>query len=85
MNTEGVLENRVDGKSQADIHSIVMFKGDFLGNLIDAVALVEVLEFIIKNHEEIDFNKPSMLGMSILVEQIKGLLNIKANLVASDC
>lgn len=81
---KNAFESRDDKANGTTANAVVKFKGDFLGHLIDAVALVELLEFVIKHHEETDFNKPRMLGMSILVEQIKALLNIEANLCASD-
>ena len=80
MDTARAIENRHG--EQVDIQSIVTFKGDFLGKLIDATALIAVLELTIKNHEGFDLDKPSILGMSILVEQVKELLDVKANLLA---
>jgi hypothetical protein len=90
----GPIENRCSRKGVNDVRPIenrysekvkaqptVTFKGDFLGKLIDAAALIAVLELAIKNHTGFNFDNPSILGITILVEQVKELLDINANLL----
>lgn len=78
-NIEGMDTTEIGQDADADY--VVSFKGEFLDKLIDAVALIEVLEIALKHNQEIDINKAGFTGISILLEQIKGLLDINENLL----
>lgn len=60
---------------------VVSFKGHFLDQLLEAVALIEVVEIIIRHHDEAHLHKHGFTGLVMLVEQIKELLDIKDNLL----
>ena len=62
-------------------HDLVSFKGDFLGNLIDAVALIDLAETVLKNNHESGLTQSNMTGIIILLEQIKQKLDIEAHLL----
>ena len=62
-------------------HDLVSFKGDFLGNLIDAVALIDLAETVLKNNHESGVTQSNMTGIIILLEQIKQKLDIEAHLL----
>ncbi len=64
---------------------IVSFRGEFLGKLIDAVALIDVLEIVLRQQEEgLELSKTGYMGISILIEQIKERLDINSNLLPDD-
>jgi hypothetical protein len=59
----------------------VKFKGDFLGKLIDAVALLDVAEMVMKGHQDVGLSQSNMTGIIVLLEEIKERLDIKAHLL----
>ncbi len=84
-----IVENKRDvtpGSAQDVVKAdqIVSFKGHFLDQLIDAVALIEVVEIIIRHHEDVYLRKSGFVGLAMLIEQIKELLDVNANLLTDD-
>ncbi len=59
----------------------VKFKGDFLGKLIDALALLDVAEMVMKGHQEVGLSQSNMTGIIILLKEIKERLDINAHLL----
>ncbi len=59
----------------------VSFTEDFLGKLIDAVALLDVAEMVMKGHQEVGISQFNMPGIILLLEEIKERLNIQAHLL----
>ena len=59
----------------------VSFTEDFLGKLIDAVALLDLAEMVMKGSQEIGLSPLNMTGIIILLEEIKERLDIEAHLL----
>ena len=59
----------------------VSFTEDFLGKLIDAVALLDLAEMVIKGNQEVGLSPLNMTGIIILLEEIKERLDIEAHLL----
>ncbi len=79
--------NSITLKSEKEIletDQVVSFKGRFLDQLTDAVALIEVVEIIIRHHDDVYLRKSGFMGLAMLIEQIKQLLDINANLLPQD-
>jgi hypothetical protein len=59
----------------------VSFTEDFLGKLIDAVALLDLAEMVMKGNQEVGLSPLNMTGIIILLEEIKERLDIEAHLL----
>jgi hypothetical protein len=75
-----VMKNKTNTDAQ-DLGDSVKFKGNFLGKLIDAVALLDLAEMVMKGNQEVGLSQSNMTGIIILLEEIKGRLNIEAHLL----
>ncbi len=59
----------------------VSFTEDFLDKLIDALALLDVAEMVMKGHQEVGLSQSNMTGIIILLKEIKERLDIDAHLM----
>ena len=60
---------------------VVSFKGDFLDQLVDACALLEVASKLISHHKDMDIDPQTFSGLALLMDRVKELLDINANLL----
>lgn len=75
-----VIKNKTNTDAQC-LDDSVKFKGDFLGKLIDAVALLDLAEMVMKSNQEVGLSQSNMTGIIILLEEIKERLDIEAHLL----
>ena len=60
---------------------VVSFKGDFLDQLIDAKALLEVASKLIVHHQDVGIDHQTFTGLALLMGQIQNLLDINNHLL----
>lgn len=62
----------------------ISFKESYLDNLVEAEALLEIVSRMMTHHDEILINPKAFMGVSIMLEKIARLIDIKDNLMPED-